>query len=144
MNGRVYDPVLGRFLSADPLIAQSYDPQNLNRYSYVRNNPLGYVDRNGFSGAPASVLPALEYFSYRQFQYYMRSNISFGDFRSATQFIFGPAHNDYGDFTYSMGLLVPGKKSLRGSAANPSGLESFRNRGYAILAQIPRHPLIQY
>ena len=48
MNGRVYDPELGRFLSADPNIQAPFDPQNFNRYSYVNNNPLSYVDPTGF------------------------------------------------------------------------------------------------
>lgn len=48
MNGRVYDPDLGRFLSADPFIQNPTDAQNYNRYSYVSNNPLKYVDPTGF------------------------------------------------------------------------------------------------
>jgi len=52
MNGRVYDPVLGRFLSPDPLVQAPYDPQGLNRYAYVRNNPLRYVDPTGLCTAP--------------------------------------------------------------------------------------------
>ena len=48
MNGRVYDPELGRFLSADPFIQAPYNSQSFNRYSYVMNNPLGYVDPSGF------------------------------------------------------------------------------------------------
>ncbi len=48
MNGRVYDPTLGRFLSADPNIQAAANPQNLNRYSYVLNNPLSYTDPSGF------------------------------------------------------------------------------------------------
>ena len=36
MNGRVYDPVIGRFLSADPHIQAPYDTQSYNRYSYVK------------------------------------------------------------------------------------------------------------
>jgi len=48
MNGRVYDPVIGRFLSADPFIPDPYDPQSLNRYSYVRNNPTSRTDPSGF------------------------------------------------------------------------------------------------
>jgi RHS repeat-associated protein len=47
MNGRVYDPVLGRFLSPDPLVQAPYDTQTLNRYAYVRNNPMRYVDPSG-------------------------------------------------------------------------------------------------
>ncbi|CAC9628195.1 hypothetical protein [uncultured Gammaproteobacteria bacterium] len=49
MNGRVYDPSIGRFLSADPTIQHPYNTQDYNRYSYTTNNPLKYVDMNGFS-----------------------------------------------------------------------------------------------
>ncbi len=48
MRGRVYDPELGRFLSPDPLVAAPQDLQALNRYAYVRNNPLTFVDPTGF------------------------------------------------------------------------------------------------
>jgi RHS repeat-associated protein len=48
MNGRMYDPILGRFISADPFVQAPYDAQSLNRYSYVRNNPLTLVDPSGF------------------------------------------------------------------------------------------------
>ena len=48
MNGRVYDPSIGRFLSADPTIQYPYNTQDYNRYSYTTNNPLKYVDMNGF------------------------------------------------------------------------------------------------
>ena len=48
MNGRVYDPVLGRFLSADPNVDGVEDAQGYNRYSYVGNNPLGATDPTGF------------------------------------------------------------------------------------------------
>ena len=49
MNGRLYDPELGRFLQADPIIQNPLDGQNYNRYSYVGNNPLSYTDPSGFS-----------------------------------------------------------------------------------------------
>ena len=49
MNGRVYDPHLGRFISADPYVPAPYDGQSLNRYSYVWNNPLAYTDPSGFT-----------------------------------------------------------------------------------------------
>ena len=48
MNGRVYDPLLGRFLSADPNIDGVGDAQGYNRYSYVGNNPLGATDPSGY------------------------------------------------------------------------------------------------
>jgi RHS repeat-associated protein len=48
MGGRIYDPQIGRFMSADPFIDNVYDSQNLNHYSYVRNNPLSLTDPDGF------------------------------------------------------------------------------------------------
>ncbi len=47
MNGRIYDPLLGRFLSPDPHIQDEGLLQNYNRYSYVLNNPLRYTDPSG-------------------------------------------------------------------------------------------------
>jgi hypothetical protein len=47
MNGRVYDPELGRFLSADSFIQDPSNLQSLNRYSYVQNNPLSFTDPTG-------------------------------------------------------------------------------------------------
>ena len=48
MNGRIYDPVLARFMTADPHIAGIRDLQSYNRYSYTNNNPLGYTDPTGY------------------------------------------------------------------------------------------------
>lgn len=47
MNGRVYDPVLGMFLSPDNYVQAPDFTQNFNRYSYCYNNPLSYVDPSG-------------------------------------------------------------------------------------------------
>ena len=44
MNGRVYDPSLGRFMSADPFVQFPESTQGLNRYAYVDNNPLSFTD----------------------------------------------------------------------------------------------------
>lgn len=48
MNGRIYDPVLGRFCSADPFVQDPSNSQSLNRYSYVMNCPVAYSDPSGF------------------------------------------------------------------------------------------------
>lgn len=48
MNGRVYDPTLGRFISADPFVQAPENTQSLNRYSYAMNNPLSMVDPSGY------------------------------------------------------------------------------------------------
>jgi len=47
MNGRLYDPVMARFMSADFLIPDAGDLQSYNRYTYVINNPLAYTDASG-------------------------------------------------------------------------------------------------
>ena len=54
MGGRVYDPTIGRFLSADLYIQSPYNTQSFNRYSYVFNNPLSYTDPSGYSRSRAS------------------------------------------------------------------------------------------
>jgi hypothetical protein len=47
MNGRMYDPILGRMLSPDPYVVDPNFSQDFNRYSYARNNPLVYTDPDG-------------------------------------------------------------------------------------------------
>lgn len=49
MDGRMYDPVIGRFLSPDPIIQAPDYSQSLNRYAYCLNNPLSLVDPSGYS-----------------------------------------------------------------------------------------------
>jgi RHS repeat-associated protein len=46
-NARYYDGALGRFVQPDTIIPNPYNPQALNRYSYVYNNPLRYRDPSG-------------------------------------------------------------------------------------------------
>ncbi|MFA5354072.1 MAG: RHS repeat-associated core domain-containing protein, partial [Thermodesulfovibrionales bacterium] len=46
-NARFYDPNLGRFITADTIVPDPSDPQDLNRYSYCGNNPVNYVDPTG-------------------------------------------------------------------------------------------------
>lgn len=48
MNGRVYDPLLARFTSADPMIQSPGSSQSYNRYSYTWNNPLNGTDLTGY------------------------------------------------------------------------------------------------
>ena len=47
MNGRLYDPILGRMLSPDNFVQDPSNAQNYNRYSYAYNNPLKYTDPDG-------------------------------------------------------------------------------------------------
>ena len=57
-DARMYDPLIGRFISPDSMVPDLYDPQSLNRYSYTRNNPLKYTDPSGhilISGTIAAI-----------------------------------------------------------------------------------------
>lgn len=49
MNGRVYDPLIGKFMSGDPYVTDPYNGQNYNRYSYVLNNPTNLTDPTGYA-----------------------------------------------------------------------------------------------
>ena len=46
-NARWYDPYIRRFVQADPLVPDPGNPQSHNRYAYVGNNPLSFVDPTG-------------------------------------------------------------------------------------------------
>ena len=48
MNGRIYDPALGRFMSADPYIQAPGNSQSYNRYAYVMNSPVNATDPSGY------------------------------------------------------------------------------------------------
>jgi RHS repeat-associated protein len=59
MHARSYDPNLGRFLSVDPVLdidKAVREPQRWNRYSYVVNNPMRYVDPDGKDAVAAFFL----------------------------------------------------------------------------------------
>ena len=53
MRARYYDPVIGRFVSRDPLRGTMSDPLTLNPYTYVENNPINKVDPSGLSSNKA-------------------------------------------------------------------------------------------
>jgi len=48
MNGRVYDPLIGRFGAPDPMTENPYSTQGWNRYAYVGNSPLNFTDPSGY------------------------------------------------------------------------------------------------
>lgn len=57
LNGRIYDPITARMLSADPTVPDPADLQALNRYTYVLNNALSYTDPSGFVPTPSPDKP---------------------------------------------------------------------------------------
>lgn len=60
MNGRMYDPIVGRMLSPDNEVADAFNTQTYNRYSYVWNNPLKYNDPSGEGGVSPNNFPGFE------------------------------------------------------------------------------------
>jgi RHS repeat-associated protein len=53
MNGRLYDPLVGRFMNVDPYVQVATNSQNYNRYSYCLNNPLRFTDPSEYRMAAA-------------------------------------------------------------------------------------------
>jgi len=53
-RARWYDPILGRFAQADTIVPESGNPQGLDRYAYVANNPLKHIDPSGHCWGPFS------------------------------------------------------------------------------------------
>lgn len=68
MNGRMYDPNLGRFLSPDKYIQSPYNPQNYNRYSYCLNNPLKYTDPSGNNFAETLLTGVIDFLTTALFK----------------------------------------------------------------------------
>jgi RHS repeat-associated protein len=61
-QARLYDARMGRFLQPDPLVPEPGNPQSLNPYAYVLNNPLRYTDPTGMrwvdaDGEPLDIPP---------------------------------------------------------------------------------------
>ncbi len=63
MNGRVYDPLIGRFLSADPNVDGEDNTQGWNRFSYVQNRPLSQWDPSGFEELSEVIVTARRTYS---------------------------------------------------------------------------------
>ncbi len=65
-NARLYDPQIGRFLSADTIVPDAFNPQAFNRYSYNINNPLKYTDPTGhdYEGSSGSSSGYYDYGNY--------------------------------------------------------------------------------
>ena len=66
--GRVYDPIVGRFLSVDPLVGNPLSAQDYNGYSYCANNPMKYTDPSGYTYWKHEGNGEWSHFEYHPFQ----------------------------------------------------------------------------
>jgi hypothetical protein len=71
-RARYYHPALGRFVQADTIVPDPANPQSLNRYAYVLNNPLRYVD-------PTGHMPRAEIMKYLGFSTWEETQEYFSD-----------------------------------------------------------------
>ncbi|HBT73570.1 MAG TPA: hypothetical protein DEB37_15385 [Lysinibacillus sp.] len=80
MNGRLYDPLLRRFLNADENIQDPQNTQNYNKYGYVMNNPLLYNDPTGeiMGWDDALIAIGVAIFTSVATDYYMNRPVNLG------------------------------------------------------------------
>ena len=103
MNGRLYDPVIGRFFSPDKYVANSSFTQDFNRYSYARNNPLHYTDPSGHK------ITGYDIFSFIMFPVFLPARVLSEGFQWINDKINGDTR--YGGYfapSYLMGQTAPG------------------------------------
>jgi RHS repeat-associated protein len=94
MNGRMYDPVLGRFLGVDPIVQDAGNSQNLNGFGYALNNPLKYIDPSGYSYQRFMEIFAME-------QSDNKSSEFFNIYPSGwTEFVSYTSKSHFGNMTY--------------------------------------------
>ena len=86
LQGRMYDPTLGRFLSPDPLVSDPAFSQSWNAYSYVLNSPINFTDPSGFDACPAGYdcFDGVGNENKKTIHYKQSGNETFGDGGSAS------------------------------------------------------------
>lgn len=113
MNARLYDPILGRFLQADPLVQAPQNLQSWNAYTYVLNNPLTLIDPTGmFSwrkllGVFGQILNIVSYFIPILKPFAMAFNMVMAFANGGLK----------GGLLSAFGSFIPGVDNILGSAA---------------------------
>lgn len=126
MNGRVYDPAIGRFLSVDPVVSDPLNAQTYNGYSYVANNPTSMIDPSGYAPdatfySPGSDLGGLDvYGGGSGSSSWFNFGFSFGDYA------FTPGGNVQAAMLWAQFLSRFGAPPTVAGAANSVDANSYR------------------
>jgi RHS repeat-associated protein len=158
MNGRIYDPLLGRFMQADPIIDEPFNLQSYNRYAYVSNNPLAFTDPTGYSKWTRYRKPVLALAAAMTMQFYVMPAL-FANVMASTAFqavatgaasgfaaggimggnlnsaLYGAVSGGVGGWTGAMGfdpILARGIEATVGGA-----ISAAQGRGFANGARLP-------
>ncbi|WP_258929701.1 RHS repeat domain-containing protein [Flavobacterium davisii] len=135
MNGRLYDPMLRRFLNADENIQDPTNTQCYNKYGYVMNNPLMFNDPSGEYGIGIGIaitigviVAALTYTANVYFKY---GNLKYWNIYEAHEAMFWGAVSAAA--TYGVGTLF----SAGGTIVNTIG------EVWSVAAQAAAHGIVQ-
>lgn len=140
MEGRIYDPEVGRFLSADPSVQFPFSTQGYNRYTYVNDNPLTFEDPTGYDlfggvGQDLVDIGTAPYYQGRDGVYWVDRRISPQEFAVAnmvTSGLCGPlrsvcsAANTY---QYERANGVPADEAIRAAIASAVAAEASGDAG---------------
>jgi len=130
MNGRLYDPLVGRFLSPDNSVQNPYFTQNYNRYSYCLNNPLRFTDPSGNTykpiywdeaiggGSSNGIIRTFGHFDFSGYNARADAYFAQGGYRyNAT----------YGIYTNGLGQAVSWQTAVYGSFLNTGGFSEIND-----------------
>ena len=110
MNGRIYDAHIGRFLQADPIVQDPALIDNLNRYSYVLNNPLNATDPSGY------VLNKLVRNFAKDMSHIFGAEVTYVFGATVATYIGGPYGAAYWDYQFNRAMGATSSQAFRSSA----------------------------
>ncbi len=140
MNGRVYDPLLGRFLSADLFVQDPMNGQSYNRFSYVLNNPTNLTDPTGFMYTGCGGLNHCDVSQSMQVTSWTQSTNSFSDpgYSAATRDFYQESGSmdpsDAGDLMNELeeAMIGYGSRDSEGNYEGPRGVQSKTDHNFTI------------